>query len=303
LPTRAAARAELERLLAELAAREKSLRDRMRTLGDTPTLVLQRKAATKRLAKVTALLDSWAGRMSPDELWDSEAERRDAEALIDERDAEIARATALREHLADVVAVSEGLRTVLTTHLDEKLEAANSIAAATAVTATPATRRNTNGSKRRSPRINLGTGLRRDLRMMLAAEKVHLRNAGATQATFAALSKSERDALAKEAHKVLPMPQKASIAKFPANTTLPEVARMLTLVYNVEKGGKVPYEDLSHKQRTLLRGLAYALKNGAPVTLEQVGYALQHADKMRSGNLESAIHRVRRCLLLAPTAP
>jgi hypothetical protein len=139
LPTRAAARVELERLLAELAAREKSLRDRLLTLGDTPTLVLQRKAAAKRLAKVTALLDSWAGRMSRDELWDSEAERRDAEALIDRRDAEIARATALREHLADVAAASEGLRTVLTTHLDEKLEAANSIAAATAVTATPAT--------------------------------------------------------------------------------------------------------------------------------------------------------------------
>jgi hypothetical protein len=306
LPTRAAARVELERLLAELAAREKSLRDRMRTLGDTPTLVLQRKAATKRLAEVTALLDSSAGRMSPDELWDSEAERRDAEALIDERDAEIAMATALREHLADVVTVSEGLRTVLTTllaHLDEKLEAANSIAAATAVTATPATGRNTNGSKRRSPRINLGTGLRRDLRMMLAAEKVDLRNAGATQATFAALSKSERDALAQEAHKVLPMPQKASIAKFPANTTLHKVARMLTLLYNVEKGGKVPYEDLSQKQRTLLRGLAYALKNDGRVTLEQVGYVLQHADKMRSGNLESAIRRVRRCLLLAPTGP
>jgi hypothetical protein len=130
---------------------------------------------------------------------------------------------------------------------------------------------------------------------------VHLRNAGATQATFAALSKSERDALAKEAHKVLPMPQKASIAKFPA---LPEVARMLTLVYNVEKGGKVPYEDLSQKQRTLLRGLAYALKNThAHVTFEQVGYVLQHADKMRSGNLESTIRRVRRCLLLAPAAP
>jgi hypothetical protein len=200
---------------------------------------------------------------------------------------------------------------VLTTHLDEKLEAANSIAAATAVTATPATRRNTNGSKRRntigskrrSPRINLGTGLRRDLRMMLAAEKVHLRNAGATRATFAALSKSERDTLAKEAHKVLPMPQKASIAKFPANAALPEVARMLTLLYNVEKGGKVPYENLSHKQRTLLRGLAHALKNDGRVTFEQVGYVLQHADKMRSGNLESTIRRVRRCLLLAPAAP
>jgi hypothetical protein len=137
LPTRAAARAELERLLAELAAREKSLRDRLLTLGDTPTLVLDRDAAKERLAEVTAALDS-SGRMSWRELWDSEAERRDAEALIYRNDAEIARATALREHLTDVVAASEGLRTVLTTHLDEKLEAANSIAAATAVTATPA---------------------------------------------------------------------------------------------------------------------------------------------------------------------
>jgi ribosomal protein L12E/L44/L45/RPP1/RPP2 len=153
----------------------------------------------------------------------------------------------------------------------------------------------------RSSAINLGTGLRRDLRMMLAAEKVHLRNGGATQATFAALSKSERDALAKEAHKVLPMPQKASIAKLP---TLPEVARMLTLLYNVEKGGKVPYEDLSQKQRMLLRGLAYALKNThAHVTLEQVGYVLQHADKIRAGDPDSAIRRVRRYMRWAPIAP
>jgi chromosome segregation ATPase len=132
LPTRAAARAELERRLAELAAREKSLRDRLLTLDDTPTLVLDRDAAKERLAEVTATLDSTAGLMSWGELRDSEAERRDAEALIDRRDAEIARATALREHLADVVAASEGLRTVLTTrvaHLDEKLEAANSTAA------------------------------------------------------------------------------------------------------------------------------------------------------------------------------
>jgi hypothetical protein len=139
--------------------------------------------------------------------------------------------------------------------------------------------------------------------MMLAAEKVHLRNAGATPATFAALSKSERDTLAKEARKVFTTRQKASIAKFPANTALDEVARMLTLVYNVEKGGKVPYENLSHKQRTLLRGLGYALKNGAPVTLEQVGYALQHADKISSGNLDSAILRVRRLMRGAPAAP
>jgi hypothetical protein len=129
---------------------------------------------------------------------------------------------------------------------------------------------------------------------MLAAEKVHLRNAGATQATFAALSKSERDILAKEARKVFTTRQMARIAKFPANTALPEVARMLTLVYNVEKGGKVPYEDLSHKQRTLLRGLAYALKNDGRVTLEQVGYALQHADKMRAGRVDTAMRTVMR---------
>jgi hypothetical protein len=147
----------------------------------------------------------------------------------------------------------------------------------------------------RSSAINLGTGLRRDLRMMLAAEKVHLRNGGATQATFAALSKSERDALAKEARKVFTTRQMARVAKFPANTALPEVARMLTLLYNVEKGGKVPYEDLSQKQRTLLRGLAYALKNTpARVTLEQVGYVLQHADKMRAGRVDTALRTVMR---------
>jgi hypothetical protein len=100
---------------------------------------------------------------------------------------------------------------------------------------------------------------------------------------------------------VLPKPQKISIAKFPA---LPEVARMLTLLYNVEKGGKVPYEDLSQKQRMLLRGLAYALKNThAHVTLEQVGYVLQHADKIRAGDPDSAIRRVRRYMRWAPTAP
>jgi hypothetical protein len=147
----------------------------------------------------------------------------------------------------------------------------------------------------RSSAINLGTGLRRDLRMMLAAEKVHLRNGGATQATFAALSKSERDTLAKEARKVFTTRQMARVAKFPANTALPEVARMLTLLYNVEKGGKVPYEDLSQKQRMLLRGLAYALKNTpARVTLEQVGYVLQHADKMRAGRVDTALRTVMR---------
>jgi hypothetical protein len=140
--TWAPARAELERRLAELAAREKSLRDRLLTLYDTPTLVLRRDAATEELAEITELLDSKAGLMSWGELRDNEARRRDREASIDRLDAEIARVTALREHLADVVAASEGLRTVLTTrvaHPDEKLQAANSIAAATAVTATPAT--------------------------------------------------------------------------------------------------------------------------------------------------------------------
>jgi cell division protein FtsB len=62
--TRAAERAELERRLAELAAREKSLRDRLLTLDDTPTLVLERDAAKEELAEVTATLDSTAGLMS-----------------------------------------------------------------------------------------------------------------------------------------------------------------------------------------------------------------------------------------------
>jgi hypothetical protein len=183
--------------------------------------------------------------------------------------------------------------TLSSDQLKQLADAAASIPAATEVTATPATRRNTNGSKRRNtngskrrvPRINLGISLRRDLRMMLAAEKVHLRNAGATKATFAALSKSERDALAQEVR---------SVAEFPANAALNEVARALTLLYNVEKGGKVPYENLSQKQRTLLRGLAYALKNTrARVTLEQVGYVLQHAPNMGAFRSEAALPLIR----------
>jgi flagellar motility protein MotE (MotC chaperone) len=134
-------RPELERRLAELAAREKSLRDRLLTLDDTiPTLVWARDAATRELEEITEALNS--GGLNTQEAQGIEQQRCDAEALVDERDAEVERATALREHLADVAAVSEGLRTVLTTllaHLDEKLEAANSIAAATAVTAKPAT--------------------------------------------------------------------------------------------------------------------------------------------------------------------
>jgi chromosome segregation ATPase len=134
-------RPELERRLAELAAREKSLRGRLLTLDDTiPTLVLARKAAIGELEEITEALNS--GGLNTQEAQGIEQQRCDAEALVDERDAEVERATALREHLADVAAASEGLRTVLTTllaHLDEKLEAANSIAAATAVTATPAT--------------------------------------------------------------------------------------------------------------------------------------------------------------------
>jgi cell division protein FtsB len=81
--TRAAERAELERRLAELAAREESLRDRLHTLDDTnATLVLERDAATEQLERLTAALDSagWSGRARA--CWigaaDLETERRDA---------------------------------------------------------------------------------------------------------------------------------------------------------------------------------------------------------------------------------
>jgi chromosome segregation ATPase len=140
--TRAAERAELERRLAELAAREESLRDRLHTLDDTnATLVLERDAATEQLEGLKAALDSAGLAAEERDLLDRrvanlETELRDATAFIASRNDETARihreATALREQLAAVVAASAGLRTVLTTrvaHLEEKLDAANNTAA------------------------------------------------------------------------------------------------------------------------------------------------------------------------------
>jgi hypothetical protein len=109
--------------------------------------------------------------------------------------------------------------------------------------------------------LKLSFGLWRDLRKVLAAETVHLIKAGAdddaTRAGFVALREEDRAALTKEARTVLKREQKRGIRTFPMNVDITEVARVLMLLYNVERGGTLSYNRRTHNQRTMLEAHAH----------------------------------------------